>query len=133
MHALPTELNALTKCASGKAFCNRSISDSIEVGEEFQHAVLRRRIRNRVGRVDHRLARKVRRAGGRERIERHVAFHRQHDELAELGRVGEACGLRAFMLREEILQLAGVTGAECDLMPVLDKSGGERLRHITRS
>ena len=117
----------------GKGFLQSLHQRLIEVGVEFQHAVLRRRIGNRVGRVDHRLAGKVRRAGGLERIERHAAFHRQHDELAELGRVGEACGLRAFMLRQEILQLAGVARAERDLMPVFDKSGGERLRHIARS
>src|SRR5262249_18107252 len=79
------------------------------------------------------LAGKVRGARGLERVERHIALHRQHDKLAELGRVGEASSRRPPMLRQKILQLAGIARAERDLMAVFDKPGGERLGYIAGS
>jgi hypothetical protein len=54
-----------------------------------------------------------------------VALHRQHGELAELCGIGKAAGLRAFVLRDEVLQLAGVARAEHHLMSVLDETAGE--------
>jgi hypothetical protein len=60
-----------------------------------------------------------------QRIERHGAFHREHDGFAELRGVGKTRDLRAAMLRDEVLKLAGVAGAENDLVPVLDEPAGE--------
>ena len=79
------------------------------------------------------LAGKVRSTRGLERVERHRAFHRQHDDPAEFGRIGEASGVRPLMLRQKILQFDGIARAERDLMAVFDKPGGERLGHIARS
>ena len=53
--------------------------------------------------------------------------------FAELGGVGKAAGLRALMLRDEVLELAGIARAEHDLMPMLDKAAGQRFGHVARS
>jgi hypothetical protein len=37
------------------------------------------------------------------------------------------------VLRDEILELAGITGAENDLMSVLDKTAGQRLGDVARA
>ena len=54
--ALPTELNALTKCASGNSFCSCSISDWSSLVKNLSTPFDRRCVRDRIGGVDHRFA-----------------------------------------------------------------------------
>jgi len=63
-----------------------------------------------------------------ERVDRHIALHRQHDEFAELGRVGERSQVRAFARcclpgRE----FAWLAAAAHDLVTVPKKSVRQRL------
>ena len=105
----------------------------IEIGEKLQHAVGGRRVRDRIGGVDDRLTGHVGRAGRLERVKRPGAFDRKHHEFAELRGIGKAAGLCGFILRDEVLQLAGVADAEHDLMPMLEKSAGQSFGHVARS
>ena len=102
----------------------------VEAGEKLQHAVDRRRLGDRIGSVDHRLACQITGARRLERVGRDAAFDRQHDDLAKLGGVGKARRLRSLVLRDEILELAGVARAENDLMAVFDKASGKRFSHV---
>lgn len=77
----------------------------IEIGEKFQHAVGGRRVRNRIGGVDDRLARHIGRTGGLERVERHGAFDRKHHEFAELRSIGKTAGLRGFIFATKSFSL----------------------------
>jgi hypothetical protein len=63
LKGLPTELNALTKRASGNAL--RTLHEGlVEAGEELQHSVDGRIVGDRVGRIDGGLAGQVCGAGG---------------------------------------------------------------------
>ena len=105
----------------------------IEIGEKLQHAVSRRRIGDRIGGVNYRFLYQVGRARGVEHIERHCAFDGEHHHFAELCRIGKTTDSRSLMLRDEVLELGGIAGAQNDLVPVLNEAAGEGFGHIARS
>ena len=67
------------------------------------------------------------------RVERCLAGHRQHDEIAERGGLRERLHLSARILRRPFLELRRVAGAHRDLVPVLEEPRAERLRDHART
>ena len=105
----------------------------VEIGEEPQDAVGRWGVRNGIGRVDDGLSRQIRGAGGTQRVGRRGAFDRQDDQLGEFGRLRKATDTGLGILRRPIRELGRRARAEHDLVAMLEKTAGQRLRHVTRS
>ena len=105
----------------------------VEVGEEAQHAVHRRRGRDGIGRVDDDLAfedlgaRQVQRGFGG------ITFDREHDQLTEARRLGERArrGVGA-RLALPFRKFARFTRAAHDLVTVLQESIREHLPDRSR-
>jgi len=91
---LPTLFQALTNRAWGAWACSLPIRDSWVAVKVAERAVLRRRVGDRVGRVDHQLAGKVGDAGLLDRRLGAGALDREHDRVGPRGRLGEAADRR---------------------------------------
>jgi hypothetical protein len=102
-------------------------------GEVRQHPMDRRPAADRIAGIDHGLAPQRLGADERQRLERHLARDREHDDLAESRGFRESLHLGAGMLRRPFLKLRRLARADLDLVAVFEKSRGKCLPYDPRT